>query len=136
MGDAGCCEIADAIDKVGKAAGHGRRKSSKLKTLVLACNHIGDEGAAALARAMVQTACLATLRLSENPIRLRGISALAAALECHCAPKLEELQLSRAPERGDDEHEGRVVEEHEAMERVAGVCTKRQIALAWSQACE
>ena len=71
MGDAGCCEIADAIDKVGKAAGHGRRKSSKLKTLVLACNHIGDEGAGALLKVLRATCPGMThLDLSTNQVCL------------------------------------------------------------------
>ena len=80
-GDPGAAELADAIEKVAAAAGHGRRKSSKLQELGLGTNGIGDEGGRALLLAL-RAACpgMRRLDLSVNQLGPPSFNALALAM--------------------------------------------------------
>ena len=75
--------IAQARLSDGKSRAALRMRQSALRTLALADNRIGVNGARALALALVSCTSLRTLNLSGNPVADDGLAAIAAALSPH-----------------------------------------------------
>ena len=88
-GDAGAGRLADALTAAGGGGG------ARLEEIDLYRNHIGDEGARAIADALHSNSVLVKLVIGNQRIGNKGALAFADALERDDDPALRELNLSK-----------------------------------------